>query len=219
MTRAGRIARGCGAGGRAGGRGSARAWARAHRNGTERGGVAAGRVVRRRAVATPTTSFTAAVTSVAGALRSGASPATAWERGLGVRTEAGVPVWADLVAHCSGDPASARAVLAAAHLAVEVGAAPAEVLDRVVGSLARDAEAAGQRRAALAGPQATARVLAWLPALGLLLGFALGANPAHVLLDGGRGTGLLLLGTGLTVLGRQWTARHVRAAAAAGREG
>ncbi|WP_051480382.1 type II secretion system F family protein [Cellulomonas sp. KRMCY2] len=191
---------------------------RAHRGGAERDRIAAGRVALRRAAAAPPTSFAAAVTTVSGALRSGASPAAAWERGLGVRTVAGVPVWPDLVAHCPDDPASARAVLAAARLAVEVGAAPAEVLDRVVGSLAREAEAAAQRRAALAGPQATARVLAWLPALGLALGFLLGANPAQVLLDGGRGTALLLLGTGLTVLGRRWTARHVRAAAAAGRE-
>lgn len=162
--------------------------------------------------------FIAAVTAVAGSLRSGASPTVAWERGLGVRTRAGVPVLADLVARCPADPVSARAVRAAASLAVEIGAAPAEVLDRVAGSLAREAEAAAQRRAALAGPRATARVLAWLPASGLVLGLALGADPAAVLLDGGTGSVLLLAGVSLTVVGRRWTAHHVRAAEAAGRD-
>ena len=166
----------------------------------------------------PPPELVAAVSAVAGALRSGADPATAWERGLGVSTVGGVPSPADLVHRFPGDLASAAAVLAAARLAVEVGAAPAQVLDRVAATLTREAEAAGQRRAALAGPLATARVLAWLPALGLVLGATLGADPVAVLLGGGPGTALLVLGSVLTGIGRRWTARHVRVATAAGRD-
>ena len=65
---------------------------------------------------------------------------------------------------------------------------------------------------------ATARVLAWLPALGLVLGLALGADPFAVLLDGSGGSALLAVGVLLTWAGRRWTGRHLRAATAAGRE-
>jgi tight adherence protein B len=153
---------------------------------------------------------------VAAALRAGADPDTAWRHHLGVTVVDGVPVLEDLVTPSGGDVASARAVRAAARLAAEVGVAPAVVLDRVAASLAQAAEEAGQRRAALAGPRATARLLAWLPAFGILLGLALGADPLAVLLDGRAGSALLAAGAGLTAVGRWWTARYLRAAAAAG---
>lgn len=160
--------------------------------------------------------FLAALTEVAGLLRAGADPAAAWRHGMGLTVVDGVPRLPDLVAWAGGDVATARAVLAAARLSAELGVAPAQVLDRVVASLALSAEEAGQRAAALAGPRATARLLVWLPALGLVLGLALGADPVGVLLDGGAGTALLVAGLALTILGRRWTARYLRAAADAG---
>jgi tight adherence protein B len=129
-----------------------------------------------------------------------------------VHADGGVPAWAELVARCGGDREVSVALLAAGRLAARTGAPLADVLDRVGGAMARDAEAAGQRTAALAGPRATARVLAWLPASGVLLGFALGADPAAVLLDGGAGTMLLVLGALLTAAGQVWSRRCVRAA-------
>lgn len=162
--------------------------------------------------------FLAAVTEVAATLRSGASPEAAWRRGLGVRVVDGAPLWADLVVRWPDDVASARAVRAVARLSTDLGAAPALLLDEVGAALAREARARAERQAALAGPRATARVLAWLPLLGLVLGAALGADPWTVLLDGGAGTGLLLAGAVLTWAGRRWTGRYLRAAEAAGRE-
>ena len=138
----------------------------------------------------------------------------AWHRGLGVRTHAGIPLAADLRQRSGGDLAAAAAVVAAARLAETTGAPLASVLDRIAATLVQDAEAAGQRRAALAGPRATARLLAWLPALGVVGGFALGADPVAVLLDGGAGSVLLLTGGALTMLGRRWGGYHLRAAAA-----
>lgn len=167
------------------------------------------------------TTFLSSVTHVAGAVRSGAGPAEAWWHGMGVRTDDGVPRWEDLVAQAGPagpEMSAARAVHAAARLSAVAGTAPAAMLDRVVDGLVRDAEEAAQRRSAIAGPQTTARLLAWLPALGLLLGLALGADPAAVLLDGGGGSGLLLAGGALTAIGHEWGRRYVRAAVAAAGE-
>lgn len=62
----------------------------------------------------------------------------------------------------------------------------------------------------LAGPRATARLLAILPVLGLLLATALGAAPLAFLLGTGLGRACLVLGVGLDVAGVVWTARLVR---------
>lgn len=153
-----------------------------------------------------------AVAGVSAALRSGAPPDVAWRRALGVHADGGVPSWPELTARCDGDRDVPAALLAAGRLAARTGAPLADVLDRVGAAMARDAESAGQRTAALAGPRATARLLAWLPASGVVLGFLLGADPLAVLLDGGAGTLLLVLGALLTAAGRAWNGRCVRAA-------
>lgn len=163
--------------------------------------------------------FLGAVTEVAATLRSGAPPAVAWRRGLGVRVVDGVPLWSDLVSLWPDDVAAARAVHTVSRLSAELGAAPSALLDEVAAGLGRQAQARAERRAALAGPQSTARILAWLPLLGMLLGVALGADPFTVLLDGGSGTALLVAGALLTWGGRRWTRRYLRVAEDAGREG
>ena len=58
-------------------------------------------------------------------------------------------------------------------------------------------------------------MLAGLPALGLLLGAALGADPLHVLLHTGPGLGCLLIGGLLEGAGLWWALRIVRGAEAA----
>lgn len=76
-----------------------------------------------------------------------------------------------------------------------------------------------QRRAVdaeLAGPRATAGLLAVLPAVGLALGAGLGADPLHVLLHTPLGAVCLVLGLGLDGLGVLWTGRLVARAAGAG---
>ncbi|GED96560.1 type II secretion system F family protein [Gordonia crocea] len=68
---------------------------------------------------------------------------------------------------------------------------------------------AAHTRAGLAGPRATARVLAVLPMFGLLLGQGIGADPLRVLLAPGAGSVLLVLGTGLAAVGVVWSERIV----------
>lgn len=74
------------------------------------------------------------------------------------------------------------------------------------------AEAAQRRRveAELAGPRATAALLAVLPGGGLLLAAGVGADPLHVLLETPIGLVCLALGLGLDGLGLLWTDRLVR---------
>lgn len=164
------------------------------------------------------TSVPAGLAGVAAALRAGATPAEAWWHGWRVRCEGGAPRWDDLVDRCRGDQATAAAVQAAARLAVGSGAAPAAVLDRLGAALADEQEVAAQRGAAMAGPRATARLLAWLPGFGVVLGMAVGADPLAVLADGRAGTGLLAVAVGLTVAGRRWSARLLATAERAGAE-
>lgn len=69
-----------------------------------------------------------------------------------------------------------------------------------------------QRRAVdaeLAGPRATAVLLAALPAAGLLMAAGLGADPVHVLLHTTVGLVCLVLGLSLDALGLLWTGRLV----------
>lgn len=154
------------------------------------------------------------VAQVAAAVRAGAAPPTAWID-LGVRSVDGIPFAPDLAA-LGGAPPTVAAVRSAARVTVRAGAAPATVLESLAAALEREAALEGRRRAELAGPLASARLLGWLPAVGLLLGAAVGADPFAVLLDGGAGTALLVAGVVAATLGRAWTARLVRAASVAG---
>jgi tight adherence protein B len=162
------------------------------------------------------------VTAVASQLRAGADPGHAWAQVLGRPIGAdGTPDLHDLVGAGSTSPAvasQAAAVIAAGRLASVLGAPLAQVLDQVAGALVSAAEADGERRAALAGPRATARVLTGLPMLGVVLGAAVGANPVGVLFGGGVGTVALLAGVGLLLIGRWWISRLVRVAARAGQQ-
>lgn len=63
--------------------------------------------------------------------------------------------------------------------------------------------------ASLAGARATAAILAGLPAVGILLGELVGAQPIGFLLGGGAGGWLLVLGAGLVVGGVLWSDRIV----------
>lgn len=59
----------------------------------------------------------------------------------------------------------------------------------------------------LAGPRATARMLALLPVIGVGFGVMLGSDPLTWLLTTGPGLLCLIVGAGLTALGAAWTAR------------
>src|SRR3712207_6248911 len=64
-------------------------------------------------------------------------------------------------------------------------------------------------RSAVAGPRASAVLLAGLPLLGLAMGSGVGADPWSVLTGTGVGQVLLVAGVVLEVAGIAWTARLV----------
>lgn len=162
----------------------------------------------------------AALVEVASLLRAGLTPADAWSRALGVPVADRVPTVAQLAGRTAAGRRRAgrrgapgpplEAVVAAARVADELGAPLAAVLDQVAAAIAAQAEAAADVDAALAGPRASARVLGWLPALGIALGAALGADPVGVLLDGGIGTAAGVLGALLVAVGHAWSAALLR---------
>ncbi|NLF03411.1 MAG: type II secretion protein F [Actinomycetales bacterium] len=135
-----------------------------------------------------------ALALVAARLRAGADPGRAWS---------GIEV---------SDDGPAATVHAAERLARELGAPLAEVLDEVAAGVADDEAAEAERRAALAGPASTARVLVWLPVGGILLGLVLGAGVLGVALDGRIGSVCAVVGVLLLAAGRAWTRLLVRAA-------
>ena len=85
----------------------------------------------------------------------------------------------------------------------------ADLLDAVRSDTEQRVRLAAEIQARLAGPRATAAVLAGLPLLGLALGHAVGAAPWRVLSDTPVGQGLLVIGTGLACAGVLWSARLV----------
>lgn len=183
------------------------------------------------------------LTEVAARLRAGADVESAWGRTLervGLAHRPGERLVGDdgvphtLLDLASGSPAAARwtvhggrrpvraaegalpGAIVACRLTHEIGAPLADVLDRCATGIAEAGHARTARAVALAGPRSTARLLGWLPLLGLALGAAVGADPVAVLLDGGLGTLCLILGTAFVAAGRWWVAALDRAAQHAG---
>lgn len=193
-------------------------------------------VVRRRreahagdAVADATASEVAdALRRITDELRAGAHPAAALE---GVRSDGplAAAVLADAAAAARlGDdvpralrrvaserPAVASELLHIAGswaLADRHGVPLADLLGRACGDISWRVGFARRVRAQLAGPRATAAVLSALPALGLLLGQLVGADPLGVLRDGVLGQSLLVVGVGLAAAGFTWCDRILRSA-------
>ncbi|MFE1902721.1 type II secretion system F family protein [Streptomyces gardneri] len=109
------------------------------------------------------------------------------------------------------DGADGLAGLAACwQVAVDGGAGLAEGLDRLEAALRDHHEQRERLRAELAGAWATVTVLAVLPAAGIALGAALGADPLRVLLHTPAGLGCLVVGGALEAAGLWWAARIVR---------
>jgi len=148
------------------------------------------------------------ISQVTALLRAGAPPAAAWTRAAGVPVDAlGIPSRSALSDEIG--PRAAFAVVGATRLAMTVGAPLAPSLSAVCEALAAEAEAEGERAAALAGPRSTARVLMCLPFVGLGLGWLLGADPLATALDGGLGTLSVVLGLASMAAGRMWINRLV----------
>jgi tight adherence protein B len=122
---------------------------------------------------------------------------------------------------CAEDPTEAmlsseqpvvRALGAAWRLSATAGAPLAPAAARLASTCRGQAEALRELRAALAGPRASARILAGLPVLGLLLGQAMGGHPTRVLLTTGLGHGCLAAGCLAIAAGLWWTRVLVRRA-------
>jgi tight adherence protein B len=108
-----------------------------------------------------------------------------------------------------------RPLAACWRIGAERGGTFASVVDGLATAL-RDEEAHREEiTAQLAGPRATARLLAGLPVLGLAMGAALGAHPLSFLFGTLPGLACLILGGGLDALGLWWTRRLVATAEAA----
>ncbi|MGA4840481.1 type II secretion system F family protein [Streptomyces sp. G45] len=97
-------------------------------------------------------------------------------------------------------------------VAVDRGAGLATGLERLEGALRAERDQRSDLRAQLAGARSTALMLAGLPALGLLMGTALGARPLRVLLHTGPGLGCLLVGALLEAAGAWWAVSIMRRA-------
>ena len=109
------------------------------------------------------------------------------------------------------DDPLARVVLAW-RMSARTGAPLAEVLARVRADLADGAATRRDVQAAVAGPKASASLLALLPMLGLALGAAMGADPVAILIATPAGRILLCLGVVLDAAGVLWSNRLVRRA-------
>lgn len=105
-------------------------------------------------------------------------------------------------------------IAAAVRLSARTGCSLAAVLAAVEDDIRARLRHARELRTAIAGPRASAALLAGLPLLGLAMGAGIGADPWRVLTTTGTGQVLLVLGVALEMVGLAWTARLVRSAVA-----
>ncbi len=197
-------------------------------------------VVRRRAgrdcrtAATAATGLSDALGILVAELRAGAHPGDAITAAAETQGDGSPNVGTDVVralsavaaaARLGGDvpavlrsvgPAPLRAWLGrladAWSLADRYGIPLADLLDAVRSDTEHRVRFAAEVQARLAGPRATAAVLAGLPLLGLALGQAVGAAPLRVLCQTVVGQVLLVIGTAATCVGVLWSARLVSGA-------
>ncbi|MGN7969117.1 type II secretion system F family protein [Microbacterium sp. 22296] len=151
-------------------------------------------------------------------LSAGLTPASAWRH----LADTGDPV-CRAAAHAAAGGDDVGAVLAAAEgswadvaaiwsVAVHTGAPLADTL-RAVGGALRDAtEVVADVSVALAEPAATARLLGWLPVLGVPMGMALGFDSVGILVSDPAGIACLASGTLLLVIAQSWSRRLTRRA-------
>lgn len=159
--------------------------------------------------------------SLAVLLGSGAGPASSWRH----LADGGDPAAERIVARCDegsalvpaiaserADDAAWGDVAAAWEVAETVGAPLVDTLRSVADALRDASEVRDDVRVALAEPVASARLMLWLPVLGVVVSAGLGLDPLGVLF--GTATGLVCLGIGasLIAMAHAWTRRLVRRA-------
>jgi tight adherence protein B len=115
-------------------------------------------------------------------------------------------------ASASAVPELIRGLAACWQVCAGTGSSLATAVERLAESMRAQQEQRFAVDAELAGPRATAAMLALLPLAGIALAAGLGARPLHVLLHTAVGIGCLAGGLGLELLGLWWTGRLVAAA-------
>lgn len=150
--------------------------------------------------------------SVAAELGTGAFGAGCLDAAGAVRLGGDVPAALEAAAAASAVPALLRGLAACWEVCSATGAGLAAAVEQLATAGRAEAERRRAVEAELAGPRATAGLLAVLPLGGLLLAAGLGADPVHQLLHTPLGAVCAVLGVGLDLLGLAWTARLVRRA-------
>lgn len=115
-------------------------------------------------------------------------------------------------ASASAVPELLRGLATCWQVCAGTGSSLATAVERLAGSMQAQQEQRLAVDAELAGPRATAALLALLPLAGIALAAGLGARPLHVLLHTTIGVGCLSAGLGLELLGLWWTGRLVASA-------
>jgi tight adherence protein B len=167
---------------------------------------------RRRAAVARAGELLAAVRLLVAELEAGSLPAAALVAAAELAPQFALPLHEAAVASAgAGDAAgpllrnpATVAIGSAWQLGEQAGIPLAGVLDRVAQDLGADAEHRRSVTVALAGPRASAFVLAGLPLLGIALGAALGARPWAFLLGTGPGRAVCCVGVLLDAAGIAW---------------
>ena len=177
--------------------------------------------VRRRGAEPSEAEVAEVVRTLAVLLQAGAAPLTAWRHLAESGSSEAVEVLADVEqGRALADAIRTRGgtwrmVGAAWGIASTVGAPLGEVLRAIAAALEGAGEIRAEISVALAEPAGTARLMLWLPLVGLLLGTALGFDTVTMLLTQPAGWICLATGLGLLLVARAWTRSLVRRAAPA----
>jgi tight adherence protein B len=163
----------------------------------------------------------AAIGALAAELRAGATPSQAFIASGGIASGGSSSVWphthaaalhhGDIAAALLADSQEApqlsplRQLNACLRVGIHSGSGLATSVSRLAQSLREAQETRYQLEAELAGPRATARMLAFLPVVGIGLGYLMGAQPLTWLISSPLGWVTLVTGIGLTTLGVWWT--------------
>lgn len=176
---------------------------------------------RKRRDPTPSERMAAALRALASELRAGGAPNEALARAAGspplwphalaaARVGEAVEVGFEADAVSDPDLAGAMRQLAACwHVGVTRGSGLAMSVERLGLSLRAQRDLHTTLRNELAAPRATSRMLAFLPVVGVAMGYLLGADPIAWFLGSPMGALVLSIAVALTVVGTVWTRRIV----------
>lgn len=152
-----------------------------------------------------------AVTALAAELRAGSAPNRAIAvvaQGVWPRTSAVASWGGDVITALRDEDDRIASHLAACwQVGMTMGAPLADIIENLARAERDAADARVELRSSLAGPQATARMLALLPVLGIGLGYLLGADPITWFVTDPLGPPMLIVGALLTIAGFLWTRR------------